>query len=522
MAYYIQPVKRLAEELDDDVTEDMLNTKTFEEEDSEIDISHFGSFEILQSKDEMRIRAAARAKELDAFREKIQNKSKTIREKAEAKAKRTENFLKLREDMKMQARFINDQQSRERARLKETAEKLLSSGKLLEPTSFESLTNLAKNSSSLQNIDINDGNYGMMLGFQNSSLWDNDKVLVEEGDEYYDDEDEEEEDGQNILDIEDEDGDDDDYNYATSPPKDSLDKVVIDFETGEKIKLINKHETKNKNKFSKQILHSASSILSSNVYNDYLMQQKQQRLNNSKSSSQFFDDYDNTSSIISIKNRPNTVQSLRREKQAQITMQTKRPRPSYGKKNTEIINERIERIRLARTKTANPTKKNPRDPKPLLSDFATSSSSGFLPGPKARRKLGRSARHANTANLAHRDIEQPQPKTFFQKEFAKHSNQSFTLSNNKNNSNQLLDGFEQLEGLRQRQLADMDRLLKEERAVEVERQAMEASDTSTKRRRRLRLKFMKDREKSRHRILRIAKEHELALASRMAAMGLIR
>ena len=71
MAYYIQPVKRLAEELDDDVTEDMLNTKTFEEEDSEIDISHFGSFEILQSKDEMRIRAAARAKELDAFREKI-------------------------------------------------------------------------------------------------------------------------------------------------------------------------------------------------------------------------------------------------------------------------------------------------------------------------------------------------------------------------------------------------------------------------------------------------------------------
>ena len=258
------------------------------------------------------------------------------------------------------------------------------------------------------------------------------------------------------------------------------------------------------------------------VYNDYLMQQKQQRLNNSKSSSQFFDDYDNTSSIISIKNRPNTVQSLRREKQAQITMQTKRPRPSYGKKNTEIINERIERIRLARTKTANPTKKNPRDPKPLLSDFATSSSSGFLPGPKARRKLGRSARHANTANLAHRDIEQPQPKTFFQKEFAKHSNQSFTLSNNKNNSNQLLDGFEQLEGLRQRQLADMDRLLKEERAVEVERQAMEASDTSTKRRRRLRLKFMKDREKSRHRILRIAKEHELALANRMAAMGLIR
>ena len=85
----------------------------------------------------------------------------------------------------------------------------------------------------------------------------------------------------------------------------------------------------------------------------------------------------------------------------------------------------------------------------------------------------------------------------------------------------MLDGFEQLEGLRQRQLADMDRLLKEERAVEVERQAMEASDTSTKRRRRLRLKFMKDHEKSRHQFY-IAKEHELALANRMAAMGLIR
>ena len=90
------------------------------------------------------------------------------------------------------------------------------------------------------------------------------------------------------------------------------------------------------------------------------------------------------------------------------------------------------------------------------------------------------------------------------------------------NSNQISDGIEQLEAVRQRQLASMDRLLKEERELEVQRQAMEASDTSKSRRRRLQLKFVKDREKSRHRILRIAKEHELALASRMAAMGLIR
>ena len=82
--------------------------------------------------------------------------------------------------------------------------------------------------------------------------------------------------------------------------------------------------------------------------------------------------------------------------------------------------------------------------------------------------------------------------------------------------------MEQLEAVRKRQLESMDRLLKEERALEVERQAMEASDTSKIRRRRLQLKFVKDREKARHRILRIAKEHELALASRMASMGLIR
>jgi hypothetical protein len=486
----------------------------FEDDDKDIDISHFGSFEIVDSRDEMRIRAAARAKELDAFKKKMENKSKSIREKAEAKAKRTENFLKLRQDLKMQARFINDQQSRERARIKERAQKLLSSGKLLELNSLDSLT---RNSNSLQNIDLNNG---MMMGFQNSSLWDNDKVLIEEGDEYYDDD--SDEDGNNILDIEDEQEEDcDDDEMST--PKDSLDKCVIDFETGEKIKLINKSEIQKKKKISKEILRSASSILSTNAHNDYLVQQKAKQNSPNQNFDDFNDNFDNTSSIISIRNRPNTIQSLRRKKSSQITMQTKRPRPSYGKRSTDIINERIERIRLARSKTANHPKQKTdhHNQKPLVSDFTTSSSSGFLPGPKARRKLGRQARHVYVGNLAFRELKQPKPKTFFEKEFAKHSMQSYSISDNQN-SNDLSRSFEQLEAVRKRQLESMDRLLKEERALEVERQAMEASDTSKLRRRRLQLKFVKDREKARHRILRIAKEHELALASRMASMGLIR
>ena len=47
----------------------------FEDDDKDIDISHFGSFEIVDSRDEMRIRAAARAKELDAFKKKMENKN---------------------------------------------------------------------------------------------------------------------------------------------------------------------------------------------------------------------------------------------------------------------------------------------------------------------------------------------------------------------------------------------------------------------------------------------------------------
>ena len=97
-------------------------------------------------------------------------------------------------------------------------------------------------------------------------------------------------------------------------------------------------------------------------------------------------------------------------------MQTRRPRPSYGKQNIDLINERIERIRIGRSKTAKPKKR--REPEPLLGNFQKSSSSGFLPGPEARRKIGRQARHVNAGNLANRHLKQPRPKSFFQKEFA--------------------------------------------------------------------------------------------------------
>ena len=109
---------------DDHHLYDNTSENCFEDNDSDIDISHFGSFEIVNSKDEMRIRAAARVKELDAFKKQLEKKSKSVREKAAAKAKRSETFLKLRHDMKMKARFINDQQSRERAQIKERAQKL--------------------------------------------------------------------------------------------------------------------------------------------------------------------------------------------------------------------------------------------------------------------------------------------------------------------------------------------------------------------------------------------------------------
>ena len=408
-------------------------------------------------------------RKVKSFREKILEKRKKVAEKAKEKARRTENFLKLKSRLKQQARVLNEQQSIERNRLKEELQKLVSRGELLGQSSLDSF-GLASRSGLAESVTF--GNE--MLGFQNSSFLDTDQKLVEEGDEYFDDEN-----ANNILDMESDKLDmaEHETSYVEGVGGDSLDRVVYDFETGEQIQLKNDPMRNNRRTNGGYPAHLPMANLPSGKS---LRKDESFMLN------------DDSSSIISIKNRPYTVQSLRRQKRSQVTMQTRRPRPSYGKQNIDLINERIERIRIGRSKTAKP-KKN-RDLEPLLGNFQKSSSSGFLPGPEARRKIGRQARHVNAGNLANRHLKQPRQKSFFQNEFAKHSMKSVSFAA-LSNSNQISDGIEQLEAVRQRQLASMDRLLKEERKWS-QRRAMEASDTSKSRRRRLQLKFVKDREKS--------------------------
>ena len=119
MANYIEPISKVSEDLDENFGVDAKGATSFEKSEEAIDISHFGSFKILKSSDEMRIRAKARQKELKSFRDRMLEKKKKVVEKAKAKARRTDNFLKLKSRMKQQARVLNEQQSIERSRLKE-------------------------------------------------------------------------------------------------------------------------------------------------------------------------------------------------------------------------------------------------------------------------------------------------------------------------------------------------------------------------------------------------------------------
>ena len=140
----------------------------------------------------MRIRAKARQKELKSFRDRMLEKKKKVVEKAKAKARRTDNFLKLKSRMKQQARVLNEQQSIERNRLKEELQKLVSRGALLSQSSLDSFGLASKSVLAESGAFSNE-----MLGFQNSSLLDTDQNLVEEGDEYFDGEN-----ANNILDME--------------------------------------------------------------------------------------------------------------------------------------------------------------------------------------------------------------------------------------------------------------------------------------------------------------------------------
>ena len=148
--------------------------------------------------------------------------------------------------------------------------------------------------------------------------------------------------------------------------------------------------------------------------------------------------------------------------------------------------------------------------------------SGFLRGPDARRMMARRAKHASLGQLAPRDMMFPKPTTFWQKEWATHSKQYQTQSSVHQNGRLLREGLRHISDLRQRQMQDMERLLKIERDKEIERQARAVAEKDPARLRRLHEISLEERERSRDRILRIAREHELSLASRMASLGVIR
>ena len=76
--------------------------------------------------------------------------------------------------------------------------------------------------------------------------------------------------------------------------------------------------------------------------------------------------------------------------------------------------------------------------------------------------------------------------------------------------------------MRQRQMQDMSRLLNLEKMKEIDRQAKGLAEKDIKRKKRLHRLSTEDRQRSRAKILRIAREHELALASRMASLGILR
>jgi hypothetical protein len=186
-----------------------------------------------------------------------------------------------------------------------------------------------------------------------------------------------------------------------------------------------------------------------------------------------------------------------------LSVQQEEPRPSFGRRPMGKRNE-------GRTP----------------SELCRKSIDRFEVGEWARMKRGKQAEHVNRGHLSQRDLPQPIPMSFFDQEFAKYSNQSIhseDLPMGKfSTSIKFVESLVHLDEMRNRQMKSMKILLKYERELEVDRQAMEASGTSRAQKRRLQGKYMKDREKSRHRILRVAREHELALASRMASMGLIR
>ena len=150
-------------------------------------------------------------------------------------------------------------------------------------------------------------------------------------------------------------------------------------------------------------------------------------------------------------------------------------------------------------------------------------SDGFLPGPKARRMMASRAKHVSLGSLAPRDMVFPQPTTFWEKEWALHSNQHAVESSVHVSNPIRAAGLKHIGDMRARQMKDIERLIEGEKNREIARQAKElAAANDPIRRKRLYTLSTADRERSRNKILRVAREHELALASRMASLGILR
>ena len=132
------------------------------------------------------------------------------------------------------------------------------------------------------------------------------------------------------------------------------------------------------------------------------------------------------------------------------------------------------------------------------------------------------ARHVSLGHLAPRDMAFPPPTTFWEREWAQHSGQHASSSSVHLTTSLRSAGMSHIANLRSRQMQDMRRLLENEKEREIERQAKGMAEKNPKRKKRLYRLAMANRERSRVRILRIAREHELALASRMAALGILR
>ena len=129
--------------------------------------------------------------------------------------------------------------------------------------------------------------------------------------------------------------------------------------------------------------------------------------------------------------------------------------------------------------------------------------------------MARRARHTSLGALAPRPyLRHPKPRTFWQKEWARHSGQFPAQSSIHLSEENRRRGVQHIEGVRARQMQDMERLLSEEREKEIDRQARDLAEQDPVRKRRLFMLAMTDRQKSRERILRVAREHELALARR--------